>query len=133
VIFAVGSRKLADSEGAALGHIGRLLAVGLHVPPEARAGCIYICVLMAKAKIVALKALKIVRGLNIEKRLLTGYKIFGYGKICVNDIQAMSGDKTQSVYASGEITTKLDCKSLYLSFFYLDMRQKINRPKNLPN
>jgi hypothetical protein len=85
VIVAVGSRKVADADGAALGHIGRFPAVGLHVPPAATPGCTYICVLMANARIIAVKALKIVRGLNIERKFLTGYGIFGYGKICVNE------------------------------------------------
>jgi hypothetical protein len=85
VIVAVGSMKLADSEGAVLGHIGRLAAVGLHVLPAATAGCTYICVLITNARIIAVKALEIVRGLNIERRVLTVYGIFGYGKICVNE------------------------------------------------
>jgi hypothetical protein len=87
MIVAVGSMKLADSEGAVLGHIGRFPTVGLHVPPAATAGCIYICVLMANARIIAVKALKIVRGLNIERKVLTVYEIFGYGKICVNEYE----------------------------------------------
>jgi hypothetical protein len=86
MIVAVGSMKLADAEGAALGHIGRFPAVGLHVL-EAKAGCIYICVLMANARIIAVKALKIVRGLNIERKVLTGYGIFGYEKICVDECE----------------------------------------------
>jgi hypothetical protein len=48
-----------------------LPAVGLHVTPAATAGCIYICVLSANARIIAVKALKIVRGLNIQRKVLT--------------------------------------------------------------
>jgi hypothetical protein len=81
-MIAVGSTKLADSEGAVLGHIGRFPKVGLHVTPAATAGFIYICVLMANARIIAVKALKFVRDLNIERKVLTGYGIFSYGKIC---------------------------------------------------
>lgn len=84
MIVAVGSMKLADSEGAVLGHIGKFPIVGLHVAPAATAGCIYICALMANARIIAVKALKIVRGLNIQREVLTGDGIFGYGKICVD-------------------------------------------------
>jgi hypothetical protein len=84
MIVAVGSMKLADADGAALGHIGRLPSVGLHVL-EATAGCTYICVLITNARIIAVKALEIVRGLNIERKFLTSYGIFGYGKICVNE------------------------------------------------
>jgi hypothetical protein len=83
VIVAVGSMKLAESEGAVLGHIGRLPSVGLHV--AATAGCTYICVLITNARIIAVKALAIVRGLNIKRKFLTSYGIFGYGKICVNE------------------------------------------------
>ncbi|GBE92698.1 ATP/GTP-binding protein [Nostoc cycadae WK-1] len=94
VIVAVGSTKLADSEGAALGHIGKLIVVGLHVvPPEARAGCIYICVAMANARIIVVKTLQILRGLNIERKLLTGYEILDYGKICVRYIDANAYEK----------------------------------------
>jgi hypothetical protein len=39
---------------------------------------------MANARIIAVKALKIVRDLNIERKVFTGYEIFGYGKICVD-------------------------------------------------
>jgi hypothetical protein len=83
VIIAVGSRKVAEFDGAVLGHIGRLLEVGLHPPPEATAGCLYICVPMTSARIIAIEALKIARGLNIEKTP-HGLWIFGYEKICVN-------------------------------------------------
>jgi hypothetical protein len=83
-MIAVGSIKLAVLEGAVLGHTGKFPAVGLHVPPTATAGSTHICVLIANARIIAVKALKIVRGLNIERKVLTGYGIFGYGIICVN-------------------------------------------------
>jgi hypothetical protein len=79
--------KLADSEGAVLGHIGRLFTVGLQAPPAATAGCLCICVPMTNVRIIATKALKIGRGLNMERKLLTVFRIFGYGIICALQVR----------------------------------------------
>jgi hypothetical protein len=76
--MAVGSRKLAVFEGAALGHIGRLAEVGLHVPPEATAGCLCTWVRTINARITTVKAMTSVRSLKTlgTKKILKCFMYF---------------------------------------------------------